>query len=203
MSSNKDFIHLIRSIVGEKPTKGHLRKVTEVDRKILDLKVNLDNIRKLKKNITYEIDKNTSSVISLLKTGDKIAALIKLKRKKNLQEHLNKLTVMEEDTNQLIDSIEMSQIQLHVLDVLKEGSEALKILNNQMSDVKLVLENVWEEIKKQKDIEDLMLGDSAVEDQEAEDELNLLLLNNLPVVRTETPKTPVLIKTATPLFVKN
>lgn len=115
----------------------------------------------------------------LIQEGKKERALLLLKKKKRLEKSMidmdNKLQMLEK----MVADIEFSQIQLKLVEGLKTGNEALKHLNTLLAveDIESILEETREASQKQKEISDLITGESFTEEdrEDLEKELDHLL----------------------------
>lgn len=91
-------------------------------------------------------------------------------------------------------SIESAQVNVHVMESLKNGNESLKKLNNIMSveAVEAILSDHEEEIEKQREIDVLLAGEfSQSIDDELESELEALMKEEGLAVPSKTKNDPL------------
>lgn len=78
----------------------------------------------------------------------------------------------------MVHDIEFAQIEIKIVDGLKEGNAALKKLHNILSidEIEKVMDETREGIEKQKELDEILSGELTQEDEaEVEAELDILL----------------------------
>lgn len=128
--------------------------VTAQDRAVLQLKQQRDKIRIYQRKTGDELEKNQDLALKLFQKGMKERALIVLRRKKYMEEILNRTEKQLETLEQLVNDIEYTQIEVSVVEGLKVGTEALKQLNSLMNidDIQQMMQDSDEAAEKQKEI---------------------------------------------------
>lgn len=100
-------------------------------------------------------------------------------RKKKFQEQiLSKIDGQLENLEIMVHDIEFAQIEIKIVDGLKEGNAALKKLHNILSidEIEKVMDETREGIEKQKELDTILSGELTQEDEvEVEAELDALL----------------------------
>lgn len=113
-----------------------------------------------------------------------------LLRKKRYQEQLLlKADGQLENLEKLTHDLEFAQIELQVLEGLKNGNEALKKVHDvlDIADIEKIMEETREGMEKQDEINALLSGALTEEDEAVvEEELDELLRQQLPNVPSET-----------------
>lgn len=100
-------------------------------------------------------------------------------RKKKFQEQiLSKIDGQLENLEIMVHDIEFAQIEIKIVDGLKEGNAALKKLHNILSidEIEKVMDETREGIEKQRELDEILSGELTQEDEvEVEAELDALL----------------------------
>lgn len=132
--------------------------VTAQDRAILQLKQQRDKIKIYQKRTEADLEKNKELALKLFQNGMKDRALVVLRRKKYMEEILDRTDKQLETLEQLVNDIEYTQIEVSVVEGLKVGTEALKQLNNLMNidDIQQMMEDNEEAAEKQKEISEIL-----------------------------------------------
>ena len=94
-------------------------------------------------------------------------ALLILKKKKRLESTLAKAEAQLENVEQMVSTIEFAQIEVEVVKSLQTGNESLKQLQDLMSidQIEAILEETREGVEKQREIDELLSGTFAQEDE--------------------------------------
>jgi len=167
-------------------------RITEQDKAVLSLKQQRDKLKQYQKKINLNLERERLVAKQLLKDGKKDKAKLLLK-KKHFQENLLKKTDAQlENIDGLIHEVEFKQIELKVVDGLKQGNEALKKLNQLMSieDVERIMDDTKDAVEYQNEITELISG--ALTDEDEEDILKELeeLTKDNTAETTELPDVP-------------
>lgn len=137
-----------------------------------------DKVHQYQKRITIITDRETAVAKACLQRGDKPKALLALRQKKFQESLLTKADAQLETLEQLIASVDYTQIQSDVMYGLKQGMSVLKQINAEMGGIdqveKLMGEN--EEARAaQKEISEMLGGQMSNQDEDdVEDELEAL-----------------------------
>lgn len=182
--------------------------VSQQDKAILQLKQQRDKIKIYQKKTESDLEKNKGLALKLFQNGMKDRALIIMRRKKFMEEILNRTDKQLETLEQLVIDIEYTQIEVSVVEGLKVGSEALKQLNSLMDidDIQKMMEDNEEAAEKQRQITELLARSSeryddddllkeldGYKDKEKQQHQQDILNDNLPTV----PESPVITEQPT------
>lgn len=118
-------------------------------------------------------------------------ALLLLRKKKFQEQVLSKTDGQLENLERMVHDIEFAQVELKVVDGLKVGNAALKKLHSLLSidEIEKVMDETKEGLEKQREIDEILLGELTVEDEgEVEEELDALLAAE---VKERAPEVPV------------
>uniref|UniRef100_L7M061 Protein-sorting related protein n=1 Tax=Rhipicephalus pulchellus TaxID=72859 RepID=L7M061_RHIPC len=182
-------------------------RVTEQDKAILQLKQQRDKIKQYQKKILFNLENERQLARKLLNDGRKEKAKLLLRKKRFMEQMLEKTDGQLTNLEKMVHDIEFAQIEIQVVEGLKVGNESLKKLHEVLSveAIEKIMDETQEGIEKQKEIDDLLSGQLTAEDDEAvlaelealvsEDEARAVL--DLPTVpladvpRAEGPPTKV------------
>ncbi|KCV70526.1 hypothetical protein H696_02873 [Fonticula alba] len=107
--------------------------ITEHDRAVLNLKNQRDRLQKYERQLEALTAKEIEAAKTLLQQGDKKRALMCMKRKKLRERDLANITGLLDNVHHTISTLEFAKVQVDVVSSLKDGSEALKRLNDLMN----------------------------------------------------------------------
>lgn len=129
-------------------------KVTEQDKAIFQLKQQRDNIKIYQRRTENELAASKALATKLYNDNKIDRALIILRRKKCMEEILQRTDQQLETLEGLVNDIEFSQIQVSVVEGLKVGNEALKQLNSLVSieNLEQIMQETEEATEKQREI---------------------------------------------------
>ncbi|XP_068219026.1 charged multivesicular body protein 6-A-like isoform X2 [Palaemon carinicauda] len=174
-------------LFSKKPTS----KVTEQDKAILQLKTTRDRIRQYQKRSETNLEKDRQLAKQLLQNGRKERAKLLLRKKKFIEEQLNKTDATLNNIDHMIQDLEFAQIEMKVVDSLKVGNEALKQINEMLSieDIERILDETEEGAEKQREISALLSGGTLTDEDESavEEELDALIAD---AVEKQLPDAP-------------
>lgn len=172
-------------------SKKPISKVTEQDKAVLQLKTTRDRIRQYQKRSETNLEKDRQLAKQLLQNGKKERAKLLLRKKKFIEEQLNKTDGTLENIEKMIQDLEFAQIEMKVVDSLKVGNEALKQINQMLSieDVERILDETEEAAEKQREISALLGGGALTDEDESavEEELDALIAD---AVQKQLPDAP-------------
>ena len=159
------------AIFGKKasPQKAQPNRVTEQDKAVLSLKQQRDKLKQYQKKIQNNMEKERQLAKQLLAAGRKEKAKLLLKKKRYQDNLLAKTDGQMDTIDKMISEVEFAQVEVKVVDGLKQGSEALKQLNAliNIEDVERIMDDTKEAIDYQNEISELIGGLS----QEDEDDI--------------------------------
>ncbi|KAG2381766.1 hypothetical protein C9374_006150 [Naegleria lovaniensis] len=172
-------------------------KVNEHDKAVLELKSHRDKVKVYQKKLSSVIEKERDVAKTLLKEGKKEKALLALKKKKYQESLLDKTQKQLENLQNMVDQLEFAQIEKQVFDGLKQGKQALEILQKEMGsieDIEKLMEESREAIQYQEEISRIISESLTPDDiHSVEEDLNeleaVMLQEKLPQVnKTPLPK---------------
>ena len=144
-------------------------------RAILDLKTQRDKLHQYQKRVQLITSRETAIAKQCLAAGDKPRALLALRRKKYQESMLSRTDVQLETLEQLTSNVEFALVQKDVMFGLKQGTEVLKTIRNEMGgmkEVEKILGDSEEQRAWQREAGDMLAGSiSRAEDEEVEEEL--------------------------------
>ncbi|CAG9763248.1 unnamed protein product [Ceutorhynchus assimilis] len=165
--------------------KKPISRVTAQDKAVLQLKQQRDKLKQYQKRIALTLATDRELAKKLLAKGQKDRALLLLKKKRYQEQLLLKTDNQLENLETLSHDIEFAQIELQVVEGLKQGNDALKQVNAAINieDIERILDETREAKEKQDEISDLLSGGLTQEDEEAvEDELAEIIKEQMPNV---------------------
>uniref|UniRef100_A0A6G3MH22 Charged multivesicular body protein 6 (Trinotate prediction) n=1 Tax=Henneguya salminicola TaxID=69463 RepID=A0A6G3MH22_HENSL len=168
-------------------------RLTEKDKAILELKTQRDSLKNYQLRLSQKQAQGKQKVREFMKNNNLERAKFFLRKKI----YLDKLTLQAdtqiEALENMIEKLDFSEIQIKVIDGLKNGSECLKKLQ-QSIDLDLVediLETTQEAIEKNNEINQMLFGMMEPQDEDdIEKELNDLIALKAPEDIVNLPKVP-------------
>ncbi|KAK8766299.1 vacuolar protein sorting 20 isoform X2 [Amblyomma americanum] len=167
-------------------------RVTEQDKAILQLKQQRDKIKQYQKKILVSLENERQLARKLLHDGRKEKAKLLLKKKRFMEQMLEKTDGQLTNLERMVHDIEYAQIEIQVVEGLKAGNESLKKLHEVLcvEEIEKIMDETHEGIEKQKEIDDLLSGQLTAEDDDAVlAELELLVAEDEEAV-LELPDVP-------------
>ncbi|KAF2349390.1 Snf7 family [Trinorchestia longiramus] len=154
--------------------------VTEQDRAVLQLKTTRDKIRQYQKRSEIQLEKDRELAKKLLMAHKKERAKLLLKKKHFIEDQLQKTDGQLGNIERMIQDLEFAQIEIKVVDSLRDGNEALKEVNKLLNidDIERILDETKEGAEKQEEISALLCGfvaETGLSEDELEAELDALL----------------------------
>jgi len=143
--------------------------LSETDRAKLELKRQRDRLKKCRIKCETMIAKELHAAKDLMKMKKKKQAIILLKKKKLKEKMLsdteNKLLTIET----LLSQIDEAELTAETMIAMKQGTEALKALNEEMSleDVERIMDETQEAIEYQQEVDELLSGKLGSDDEDA------------------------------------
>uniref|UniRef100_A0A1Y1KLQ6 Uncharacterized protein n=1 Tax=Photinus pyralis TaxID=7054 RepID=A0A1Y1KLQ6_PHOPY len=163
----------------------HASRVTEQDKAVLQLKQQRDKLKQYQKKIELALAKDRELAKQLLTEGKKDRAKLLLRKKRYQEQLLERTDGQLENLERMTHDLEFAQVEVQVINGLKQGNEALKKVNDllKLEDVERILEETREGVEKQEEINALLSGGLTEEDEEAvEAELHDIIEHSLPNV---------------------
>ncbi|CAF1121464.1 unnamed protein product [Adineta steineri] len=167
------------NIFGKKSSKPSKQPaITEQDRAILQLKQQRDRLNQNRRRVESQLDREREVAKQLLKNGQKDRALLLLRKKKMLETQLTKSENILENVERMTHDLEFAQVQVDVVNSLRQGTDALKKMNDilKLEDIEQLMEDSREAIEYQNEVSNLLSGGlSRADEQDVEAELDELI----------------------------
>jgi charged multivesicular body protein 6 len=163
-------------------------RITQQDKAVLQLKQQRDKLKLYQRRIELSLESDRELAKKLLNKGQKERAKLLLRKKRYQESILQKTDNQLENMEKLTHDIEFAQVELQVINGLKQGNEALKKVNESLNieDIEKILDETREGVEKQEEINALLMGGLTEEDETAvEDELAEMISQSLPSVPSE------------------
>ncbi|XP_047505208.1 charged multivesicular body protein 6-A [Pieris napi] len=175
-------------------SKKPVSRVTEQDKAVLQLKQQRDKLKQYQKKTELNLERQRQLAKKLLAEDKRDKAKLLLKKKRYFENLLQNADIQLEKLEQLTHDLEFTQIEVQVLDGLKNGNAALKNIHEMLSidEIERIMDETQEGIQKQREFDELISGQLTGEDDEAiEAELEEMLdVKDLPEVPIdELPET--------------
>lgn len=162
----------------KKKPKAQSSRITDLDRAVLGLKKQRDQLMKMQKQIEKDEIKTKELARKLLAENKKQKALKLLKRKKAIEKRYNHCETNIENIQGLIDQIKETQQQQDILKALDGGNQAMKELHKIVSvdDAERIMDEAAEQQAQVSEIDKLISTTITDADEvELEAELDMLL----------------------------
>ncbi|OCF30428.1 charged multivesicular body protein 6 [Kwoniella heveanensis BCC8398] len=169
-------------------------KITAQDRAILDLKLQRDKMKQYQKRLQVVLDREQDIAKEALKAGNKTRALTALRQKKYQEQLLAKTDSQLMTLQELVSTIEFTQIQNTVIHGLEMGADVLKQLHAEMSleKVEKLMDQTREGVEYQREIDEALMSRMSPEEEEAvQAELEELQREALPAIPSVPDTNPV------------
>lgn len=167
--------------------------ITDVDKAILSMKTQRRKLEDQGKLLEQRMDNQREAAKQLVVEGRKDRALLMLKKRKLTEQQLHQVQNLVLKVEEMLRNVEMSKQSTKIFDVLNEGNQALKQLQQQWSveDVQKLMDDTAEAKQYQEEL-DVILSQSLNEQEtgEAESELHELEQLVADAERLELPKVP-------------
>lgn len=160
-------------------------RITEHDKVILQLKQQRDKLKQYQKRITINLEKERDIAKTLLKDGKKEKAKLLLRKKRFTEQMLTKTDGQLINLEQMVHDLEFAQIEMQIVDGLKNGNIALKKMHELLSieDIEKILDETREGIDKQNEIDELLSGNLTQDDEDAVlNELEAIIAESMPTI---------------------
>jgi len=153
-----------------------------------------DKLKQYQKKIQTVLDREQEIARQHVQAGNKVRALIALRRRK-YQENLLVTTEGQLETlEQLVSTIEFSLVQQSVLHGLKQGNEVLTQIHKEMNmeSVEKLLEETAEAQAYQREIDEMLANTLSLDEEEAvQAELKAMQEEAAIAARQEDPQKPL------------
>jgi charged multivesicular body protein 6 len=189
-------LHLALSAAGSKKKKSQAPAVTDVDRAVLDLKVQKRRLRDYQRRVEAAAAAG-SRARQLVALKQRERALVELRKKKYMDQALARIDQQALRLEETLLSVQEAVATAAVVERLKQGSAALKELQRQIriEDVERLMDDAAAAADTLADVNALLLeGLSAGDEQAAESELEAIesellgaALPSLPTAQLRMP----------------
>ncbi|WWC96231.1 hypothetical protein V866_003098 [Kwoniella sp. B9012] len=169
-------------------------KITAQDRAILDLKLQRDKMKQYQKRLQVVLNREQEIAREALKAGNKTRALTALRQRKYQEQLLAKTDAQLMTLQELVSTIEFTQIQNTVMHGLELGADVLKQLHAEMSleRVEKLMDQTREGVEYQREIDEALMSRMSPEEEEAvQEELERLQQEALPAIPSVPDQQPV------------
>ncbi|KFM81940.1 Charged multivesicular body protein 6, partial [Stegodyphus mimosarum] len=173
--------------------KKKVTRVSEQDKAILQLKQQRDKLKQYQKRLLNSLESERKLAKELLQNGRKEKAKLLLRKKRFMEQMLNKTDAQLHNLEQMAHDIEFAQIESQVIEGLKVGNESLKTLHEMLSieEIERIMDETQEGIEKQREIDEILGGKLTEDDEDAVmEELESIIAESLPSPVTEPEKLP-------------
>ena len=129
----------------------------------------------------------------LIRAEQRGKALLVLKKKKAISTQIERLEGMQENVQNLVDSLEFASVQQEVFAALRTGADDLKAINATMSidEVEQIMDDTQEAVDYQNELADTLAGTLGVEyEDDLEAELDALLEEEATDIAGQLPDAP-------------
>ncbi|CAK1547319.1 unnamed protein product [Leptosia nina] len=182
-------------------SKKTVTRVTEQDKAVLQLKQQRDKLKQYQRKIEINLEKQRQLAKKLLAEDKRDKAKLLLKKKRYLENLLLNTDVQLDKLEQLTHDLEFTQIEVQVLDGLKNGNAALKKVHEMLSidEIERIMDETREGIEKQRELDELISGQLTEEDDQAiEAELEEMLDVGVELPEVPTTDLPEISHEAVP-----
>ncbi|XP_013119179.1 charged multivesicular body protein 6-A [Stomoxys calcitrans] len=133
-------------------------RVTEQDKAVLQLKQQRDRLKQYQKRIELSLESDRLLAKKCLAQGRKERAKLLLRKKKYQETMLANTDKQLENLEKMASDIEFAQVEVQVIEGLKQGNAALKkmhaILN--IDEIEKIMDETREGIEKQQEIDSIL-----------------------------------------------
>ncbi|XP_065369328.1 charged multivesicular body protein 6-A [Calliphora vicina] len=168
-------------------------RVTEQDKAVLQLKQQRDRLKQYQKRIELSLEKDRQLAKKCLSQGRKERAKLLLRKKKFQENLLSNTDKQLENLEKLAADIEFAQVEIQVLDGLKQGNAALKKMHAilDVDEIEKIMDETREGIEKQQEI-DSILSDALTQEDEDDvlAELDALVAEQDETKEIQLPEVP-------------
>ncbi|CAD7015189.1 charged multivesicular body protein 6-A [Ceratitis capitata] len=143
-------------------------RVTDHDKAVLRLKQQRDKLKQYQKRIELQLEKDRELAKKCLQTGRRERAKLLLRKKKFQETQLLNADKQLENLEKMTADLEFAQVELQVIEGLKQGNDALKKVHDLMdiNEIEKIMDETREGVEKQQEIDAILSGALSVEDEE-------------------------------------
>ncbi|XP_073812384.1 vacuolar protein sorting 20 isoform X2 [Musca autumnalis] len=142
-------------------------RVTEQDKAVLQLKQQRDRLKQYQKRIELSLENDRQMAKKCLAQGRKDRAKLLLRKKKYQETMLANTDKQLENLEKMAADIEFAQVEMQVLEGLKQGNAALKKMHEilDINEIEKIMDETRDGIEKQQEI-DSILSDALTQQDE-------------------------------------
>ncbi|XP_068147319.1 charged multivesicular body protein 6-A [Drosophila tropicalis] len=151
-----------------KSSKKAPSRITEQDKAVLQLKQQRDRLKQYQKRIELQLENDRLLAKKCLQQGRKDRAKLLLRKKKYQETLLTNADRQLENLEKLSADLEFAQVEMKVLDGLKQGNAALKKVHDMLdiNEVEKIMDETREGIEKQQEIDAILTDVLTTQDEE-------------------------------------
>ncbi|XP_030560177.1 charged multivesicular body protein 6-A [Drosophila novamexicana] len=186
------------ALFGKSSKKTAPSRITDHDKAVLQLKQQRDRLKQYQKRIELQLENDRLLAKKCLQQGRKDRAKLLLRKKKYQESLLSNADKQLDNLEKLAADLEFAQVEMKVLDGLKQGNAALKKVHDMLdiNEVEKIMDETREGIEKQQEI-DAILTDVLTQ-QDEDDVLAELDALEAEEQRVQLPDVPSEELPATP-----
>ncbi|EDW08515.1 charged multivesicular body protein 6-A [Drosophila mojavensis] len=156
------------ALFGKSSKKTAPSRITEHDKAVLQLKQQRDRLKQYQKRIELQLENDRLLAKKCLQQGRKDRAKLLLRKKKYQESLLTNADKQLENLEKLASDLEFAQVEMKVLDGLKQGNAALKKVHDMLSidEVERIMDETREGIEKQQEIDAILTDVLTTQDEE-------------------------------------
>ena len=176
----------------KKKSKKRAGGITAQDRAVLDLKNARDKLRRFQAKLDAESEQLTTRAAQLLRDGKKDRALLTLKFRRFRQDKANQVDGQLLRLEDMVSAIRWEERQSEVISALREGTDALKRLHEDMGDVAALMDETQDQLEMEREVSALLSGETT-DDSDLLAELDAMAapVLDLPAAPSSLPAAPV------------
>ncbi|XP_075166021.1 vacuolar protein sorting 20 [Haematobia irritans] len=133
-------------------------RVTEQDKAVLQLKQQRDRLKQYQKRIELSLESDRQLAKKCLAQGRKERAKLLLRKKKYQESMLINTDKQLENLEKMAADIEFAQVEVQVIEGLKQGNVALKKMHDilNIDEIEKIMDETREGIEKQQEIDSIL-----------------------------------------------
>ncbi|KAH8299626.1 hypothetical protein KR044_003625 [Drosophila immigrans] len=156
------------ALFGKSSKKTAPSRITDHDKAVLQLKQQRDRLKQYQKRIELQLENDRLLAKKCLQQGRKDRAKLLLRKKKYQESLLTNADKQLENLEKLAADLEFAQVEMKVLDGLKQGNAALKKVHDMLdiNEVEKIMDETREGIEKQQEIDAILTDVLTTQDEE-------------------------------------
>ncbi|XP_017150328.2 charged multivesicular body protein 6-A [Drosophila miranda] len=143
-------------------------QITDHDKAVLQLKQQRDRLKQYQKRIELQLENDRLLAKKCIQQGRKDRAKLLLRKKKYQESMLTIADMQLDNLEKLAADLEFAQVEMRVLDGLKQGNAALKKVHEMLdiNEVERIMDETREGIEKQQEIDAILTDALTPQDEE-------------------------------------